>query len=91
MSVHGRMGHPIETDWCQRTSPFGLGLFPTMTGSSLPGANLTQPHVEEKDCEARPPHPLVLRSQEEALFSVALALDVLDPDLHELEYQDVSS
>ena len=41
-----------------------------------PGANLTQPQVEEKDCEARPPHPLTpSKKKKGAIFSIVSALD----------------
>ena len=58
---------------CQRTSPVGwtdqpakaLRLFPPKAGSRRPEVqNLTQPQVEEKDCEARPPHPSPLLRKE---------------------------
>ena len=51
------------------------------------GANFTQPQVEEKDCEARPPHPPLLRRKGSAIFSIASALDALGPKMH----LDVSS
>ena len=43
-------------------------------------ANLNQPQGEEKDCEARPPHPPLLRRKGSAIFSVSLALDAQDPE-----------
>ena len=51
---------------CHRTSPFGwivqpakaLRLFPPKADSRRPQVQtITQPQVEEKDCEARPPQP----------------------------------
>ena len=53
-------------DQCQRTSPFGWTVQPEKDPKPVPyegrfqasqAQNLTQPQVEEKDCEARPPHP----------------------------------
>ena len=43
-----------------------------------------QPQVEEKDCEARPPHlPPSPTKKEAAIFSISLALDALDPEYYE--------
>ena len=46
----------------------------------VPSANLTQPRVEEKDCEVRPPHLLSFGGRGGAIFSIASGLDVLDPE-----------
>ena len=79
----------IKLDLCQRTSPFGwtvqpektLSLFPTKAGSRLSQAQiLTQPQVEEKDCEARPPHLPLLRRKGGAIFSISSGLDAPGPD-----------
>ena len=40
-----------------------------------PVANLTQPQVEEKDCEARPPHSPILRRKGGAIFSISPGLE----------------
>ena len=59
----------------------------------VPKRKLTQPQGEEKDCEARPPHPPLLRRKGGAIFSIASALDAqgLGPVYHENQSQDVSS
>ena len=59
----------------------------------VPKCKLTQPQGEEKDCEARPPHPQLLRRKGGAIFSIASALDAqgLGPVYHENQCQDVSS
>ena len=79
----------IETDRRQCASPFGwteqpakaLCLLPPSAGSRRPRVqNLTQLQVEEKDCEARPPHSPLLRRKGGAIFSISPALDALDPE-----------
>ena len=45
----------------------------------VPGGELNQLQGEEKGYEARPPHLPLLRSQEDATFFIALALEALDP------------
>ena len=52
---------------------------------------ITQPKGEEKDCEARPPHPPLLRRNGGAIFSISSALNALDPEYHEIDHWDVSS
>ena len=51
----------------------------------VPKCKITQPQGEEKDCEARPPHPPLLRRKGGAIFSIASALSAqgLGPDYHE--------
>ena len=44
----------------------------------VPKRKITQPQGEEKDCEARPPLPLLLRRKGEAIFSIASALSALE-------------
>ena len=100
MSVHTRTRMQLmKMDQCQCTGPFGctdqpakaLRLSLRRQVPGVPGANLTQPQGEEKDCEARPPHPPLLRRKGGAIFSISSALDALDPDCHEKIYLDVSS
>ena len=57
----------------------------------VPSANPTPPQVEEKDCEARPPHSFLLRRKGSAIFSISSALDALDPGCSEKIHLDVSS
>ena len=45
-----------------------------------PAANLIQQQGEEKDCEARPPRPALLRRMGDAVFSISSAWNALDPD-----------
>ena len=88
MSVHTRTRLQLikKMDQCQCTGPFGWTDQPeTHYACSLrrqvpgvPSANLAQPQVEEKDCEARPPHPPLLRRKGGAIFSTSSALDALD-------------
>ena len=42
--------------------------------------HLTQLQVEEKDCEARQPHPPLLRRKGSAIFSIALTLSAPGPE-----------
>ena len=58
---------------------------------SVPDGKITQPRVEEKDCEARPPHPPLLRRKGGAIFSISSALDAQDPEICEKMHLDVSS
>ena len=85
---------------CQCTDPFGWTDQPEKPYAcslrrQVPGrppeANLTQPQVEEKDCEARPPHLPLLRRKGGAIFFISSALDALDPECHEPSNWDVSS
>ena len=70
----------IELGWCQCTSPFGWTDQPENSPTPVPSEgrfqaspkqNLTQPQVEEKNCEARPPHPPLLRRKGGAIFSIS--------------------
>ena len=71
--------HLIPMGWCQCANPFGWTVQP---------ASRCKPH--HPDCEARPPPPLGLRTQGEAIFPIASALGALDLDTHELGYRPVS-
>ena len=66
----------IKMGQCQCTDPFGW--------TDQPGVpeckTLTQPQVEEKDCEARRPHPPLLRKKGGAIFSIALELSAPGPE-----------
>ena len=71
---------------CQCTSPFGWTDQPETPGflrrqvPGFPSAEFTQPQGEEKDCEARPPHPPLLRRKGGAIFSISSALSAQDLD-----------
>ena len=63
----------------QQEKPYACSLRKQVPG--VPKANLTQPQVEEKDCEARPPSlPPLLRRKGSAIFSISWALDALVPE-----------
>ena len=78
----------IKTDQCQCAGPFGWTVQPAPHYAcclrrqvpGVPCANITQPQVEEKDCEARPSHPPLLRRKGCAIFSISSELDALDPE-----------
>ena len=55
------------------------------------GSDLNQHQGEEDAGEARPPLSQVLESQEEPTFSIALALEALDPVLHAQDSWDMFS
>ena len=63
--------------------PYACSLREQVPG--VPRCKITQPQGEEKDCEARPPHPPLLRRKGGAIFSIASALDAqgLGPVYHE--------
>ena len=73
----------IKTDRCQCTGPFGwtdqsvlhyaCSLRRQVPG--VPSVNLTQPRVDEKDCDVRPPHSTLHRRKGSAIFSISSALD----------------
>ena len=71
--------------------PYACSLREQVPG--VPKCKITQPQGEEKDCEARPPHPPLLRRKGGAIFSIASALDAqgLGPVYHENRCLDVSS
>ena len=56
-----------------------------------PMQTITQPQVEEKDCEARQPHPPLLHRKGGAIFSISSALDDPDPEHEKTMHLDVSS
>ena len=99
LSMRTRM-HPIDMDQrdsalvpsaglTSRKNPYAWFLRRQVPG--VPGANLTQLHGEEKDCEARPPHPPLLRRKGGAIFSISSALDALDLEYEKSMHLDVSS
>ena len=62
-----------------RKKPYALSLRRQVPG--VPESkSFTQPQVEEKDCEARRPHPPLLRRKGGAIFSIALALSAPGPE-----------
>ena len=68
-----------------------LRLFPPKAGSRRPQCKyITQLQVEEKDCEARPPHPPLLRRKGSAIFSISSGLDAPGPEYHVKYHLDVS-
>ena len=68
-----------------------LHLFPPKAGSRRPQVQtVTQPQGEEKDCEARPPRPPLLRRKGSAIFSISLALDAPGPGYCAKKHLDVS-
>ena len=81
--------HLIKMGWCHRPEPLACSL-----QRQVPGVRSAKPHHpqgEEKDCEARPPHPPLLRRKGSAIFSISSALDALDLDQHMKVHLDVSS
>ena len=57
-------------------TPYACSLREQVPG--VPKCKITQPQGEEKDCEARPPLPLLPRRKEEAIFSISSALSALE-------------
>ena len=84
MSVHTRTRMQlVKMDKCQCTGPFGwtdkpekaLRPFSPKPSSWRPWCKTHPTQVEEKDCEARPPHLPLLRRGGCAIFSISSALD----------------
>ena len=87
----------VVRTWCSALAPSAGLTSPTPVPSegrfqASPGAKLTQPRVEEKDCEARPPHRPLLRRKGGAIFSISSALDApnLGPEYWLKIHLDVS-
>ena len=64
--------------WTDQPEPLSLRLSGQVPG--LPSSEINQAQGEEKGCDARPPLPRLLRSQEDTTCSIASALEALVPD-----------
>ena len=99
LSIRASCVQLIKKGQCQCTSPFGWTDQPEKPApvpsegsfQAFPKQNLTQPQVEEKDCEARPPHLPSPTEEGRAIFSISSALDAPDPEYREKKLLDVSS
>ena len=94
MSIHTCTRHAVNskkasTSVLAPSAGLTSGKKPTPVPSECRFQASPKPHptqVEEKDCEARRPHPPLLRRKRGAIFSISSALDALDPDCYMRKY-----